>query len=214
MTKLLAASILSANLLNLKADVLELERAKVDMLHIDVMDGDFVPNISFGPNIVETLKQNTKLLLDVHLMISKPERHIESFIQAGADMITVHLEATTHINRVIDHIKSAKIKAGVALLPSTLPSSIDFLIDQIDLVLVMSVNPGFGGQKFITNQLEKIKVLSDKLMPGTILGVDGGINEKTAPLAVNVGANLIVSGSYIYQDNTICANVSRLRAAL
>ncbi len=214
MKKILAGSILSANLLHLEREVFELERAGVDMLHVDIMDGDFVPNISFGPNIVQALKGISKLPLDVHLMVSKPERHIESFIAAGADMLTIHLEATTHADRVINQIKNAGVKAGIALLPSTLPSSIDFLVDILDLVLVMSVNPGFGGQKFIPNQLEKIKILSGKLRPDTILSVDGGINQETILPAALMGANLLVSGSYLYQNNAIRANVSRLKSVL
>jgi ribulose-phosphate 3-epimerase len=198
----------------LEREIFDLENAKIDMLHIDIMDGDFVPNISFGPNVIKALKKITRLPLDVHLMINKPERHIQNFINAGADILTIHLEATTHVDRVINQIKNAGVKAGVALLPSTLPSSIDFLLDILDLVLVMSVNPGFGGQKFIPSQLDKIKTLSQKLKPGTILSVDGGINDKTIQIAANMGANLLVSGSYIYQNNAISANIARLKSIL
>jgi len=157
----LSASILSADVLNLQKQIEELEEGGVDMLHIDVMDGAFVPNLGFSISTVEALKKITKLPLDVHLMIENPERHIQTFIDAGSDMLTVHLEAVKHIDRVIRQIKNSKIKAGVALLPSSLPQNLEYIIDIIDLVLVMSVNPGFGGQTFIQSQLSKIQYLSN-----------------------------------------------------
>jgi ribulose-phosphate 3-epimerase len=181
------------------------------MLHIDIMDGHFVPNLTFGPHFVKAIKQITKIPLDVHLMVLNPENHIQAFIDSGADFLTVHLEATTHLNKTLNQIKILGAKAGVALLPSTQPNALDYVLDLLDLVLVMSVNPGFGGQQFICSQLEKIKVLSLMLEKKTILSVDGGINEQTIGQAANAGANLLVSGNYIFQGENLEQRVKTLR---
>jgi ribulose-phosphate 3-epimerase len=214
MKKLIAASILSADPLKLAAEVAELERSGIDMLHIDIMDGHFVPNLTFGSNIVKALKQITTIPLDVHLMVQNPENHITSFIEAGADFLTVHLEAVQHLDKTLNKIKEQGAKAGVALLPSTLPNSIDYVLDIVDLVLVMTVNPGFSGQKFIANQLDKIRILSGKINAHTLLSVDGGINDQTIKQVSNMGANLFVSGSYIYQNNSIYSNLQQLKSII
>jgi len=209
--RFLSASILSADILNLQKQIEKLEEGGVDMLHIDVMDGAFVPNLGFSISAVEALKKATKLPLDVHLMIENPERHIQAFIDAGSDMLTVHLEAVKHIDRVIRQIKNAKIKAGIALLPSSLPQNLEYIIDLIDLVLVMSVNPGFGGQTFIQSQLSKIQYLSSKVIPDTMLSVDGGVNIQNISQIASAGANTFVVGSYLYKDDNIKQNIQGLK---
>jgi ribulose-phosphate 3-epimerase len=218
MKKLLAASLLSANPLRLERDIKRLEEAGIDMLHIDIMDGHFVPNLTFGPHFVKAIKNITTLPLDVHLMVQDPENHIKAFVNSGSDFLTVHLEATKHLDRTLNQIKDLGTKAGVALLPSTPPEALDYVLDIVDLVLVMSVNPGFGGQKFISSQLDKINVLSKKL-GNTILSVDGGINEQTISQASSAGANLLVSGNYIFQDedsanSSIANKIARLKNLL
>jgi len=210
----LSASILSADVLNLQKQIEELEEGGVDMLHIDVMDGAFVPNLGFSISTVEALKKITKLPLDVHLMIENPERHIQTFIDAGSDMLTVHLEAVKHIDRVIRQIKNSKIKAGVALLPSSLPQNLEYIIDIIDLVLVMSVNPGFGGQTFIQSQLSKIQYLSNKMKSSTLLSVDGGVNIQNINQISDAGANTFVVGSYLYKDGNIKQNIQNIKSLM
>ena len=214
MKKIISASLLSANLLRLEEEVKLLEKAGADFLHIDVMDGVFVPNITFGSWLVKALRKITTLPLDVHLMIERPENYINDFISAGADLITIHPQTCTHLHRALEQIKSLGSKACVALLPTDSPSSIRYVLDMLDMVLVMSVNPGFGGQKFIDNQLAKINILSNILNKDTLLGVDGGINQHTASLASQAGANLFVSGSYLYENKNIAAQLEKLRAAI
>jgi ribulose-phosphate 3-epimerase len=214
MKKLLAASLLAANPLILAEEVYLLEKSGIDMLHIDIMDGNFVANLTFGPHVVKALRKITKLPLDVHLMVQNPEDHIQPFVDSGADLLTVHLESTKHLNKTLTQIKAAGVKAGVALLPSTPPNSLDYVLDLLDLVLVMTVNPGFGGQKFIANQISKIKVLGAKLNKNTLLSVDGGINDKTIAKVARAGANLFVSGNYIYQNNSVEANIKKLRSLI
>ena len=199
---LISPSILSADFSNLRAEIEALEDAGADMIHIDVMDGHFVPNLTFGPAVIAALKKYTSLPFDVHLMIDQPEKWIQTYVDAGANLITVHPEATTHLDRTISQIKSYGIKAGISLLPTTQINVLDFIIDKIDLILIMAVNPGFSGQKFMINQLKKISAISSIIKEtGIILAVDGGINYETGKLCTQGGANMLISGNYIFSGN-------------
>ena len=199
---LISPSILSADFSNLRAEIEALEDAGADMIHIDVMDGHFVPNLTFGPAVIAALKKYTSLPFDVHLMINQPEKWIQTYVDAGANLITVHPEATTHLDRTISQIKSYEIKAGISLLPTTQINVLDFIIDKIDLILIMAVNPGFSGQKFMINQLKKISTISSIIKEmDIILAVDGGINDETGKLCTQAGANMLISGNYIFTGN-------------
>lgn len=194
-------SILSADFANLGADLQKISAAGSDYIHIDVMDGSFVPNITIGNEVVRAIRGYSDLPFDTHLMIDNPEKHIEAFAKAGSDIITIHAEASVHLDRAISQIHSHGIKAGVSIVPSTPANVLDYIMDKVDLILVMTVNPGFGGQKFIPSQLDKIKEIRQKINASgrdIDLEVDGGINEQTAPLAIAAGANVLVSGSYIF----------------
>ncbi len=196
----IAPSILSADFSKLGEEVISIDKAGADWVHIDVMDGIFVPNITFGPPVIKSIRNKTKLPFDVHLMITQPERYIEDFVKAGADLIVVHAESTIHLHRVIQQIKSYGVKAGVSLNPSTSPEVLKYIINDIDLVLVMSVNPGFGGQSFIESSIDKIKEI--RKMSETIdIEVDGGINDKTIKKCIEAGANVFVAGSYVFGGN-------------
>ena len=198
---LVAPSILSADFARLAEDVLAVEKAGADWLHVDVMDGRFVPNITIGPPVVKALRKVTKLPIDCHLMIVEPERYVEAFAEAGADTITIHVEACTHLHRTLGHIKSLGKRAGVTLNPSTHEDTLHYVLDVVDQVLVMSVNPGFGGQKFIASQLEKVKNIKaeiDRRKLTVDIEIDGGITPETAPLAIAAGANILVAGSAIF----------------
>lgn len=211
---LLAPSILSADFANLAEDVNKVAALGADWLHIDVMDGHFVPNITIGPQVVRDLKRVSNLFLDVHLMIEKPEHMIDAFVDAGAALITVHAEACNHLHRVIYMIKDAGIKAGVALNPATPAASIENVLSDIDLVLAMSVNPGFGGQKFIKTSIAKISRLKEMLNAANAsayLQVDGGINQETGKLVVEAGANVLVAGSYIFGAEDMAQAVQSLK---
>lgn len=197
----IAPSILSADFARLGEEIKDVERGGADYIHVDVMDGHFVPNITIGPLIVEAIRPITKLPLDVHLMIENPDQYIEAFANAGADYITVHVEACKHLHRTISLIKSLGVKAGVVLNPATPVSMIQHIIKDIDMVLLMSVNPGFGGQSFIPEVLPKIrevKQMADQFNPTLEIEVDGGVNEETAKLCIEAGANVLVAGSAVY----------------
>ncbi len=210
----LSPSLLSANFAELKSEIEKLERGGADYLHLDVMDGNYVPNISFGIPVIKSIRNITKLPLDVHLMIDKPERYIKDFVEAGADILTVHGESTTHLHRVIQLIKSLGAKAGISLNPSTTLDSIKYVIDDLDLILIMSVNPGFGGQTFIPIIREKIKetrALIDKTSLDIILEVDGGIKLNNINEIVDLGVDLVVVGSDIFASQDLEARTREFK---
>lgn len=209
---IIAPSILTASFSNLESTIKELEEAGADYLHLDIMDGSFVPQITFGSKIVSDIKKITSLPLDVHLMIVSPEKHIDDFAKAGADIISVHYEGNIHLHKLIMQIKSHNVKAGIVLNPHTRVDVIEPLIDDIDNVLIMSVNPGFGGQKFITNSIKKIE--DTKRLIGQreiIISVDGGINLNTCSDVIKAGANLLVAGSAIIDSKDKKETIKQLR---
>ena len=211
----IAPSILSADLLKLEEQVKAVSENGADFIHVDIMDGRFVPNITFGPNIVKTLKRITDIPLDVHLMIVEPEKYINAFIDAGADILTVHQEATVHLHRALQSIKEKGVKAGVALNPATPVANIENVIEELDLLLVMSVNPGFGGQKFINRSLKKIEEarrLLDNSESRALLEVDGGINVETAKYVVKAGADTLVAGSAIFSQGDFVSAMKAIKA--
>jgi ribulose-phosphate 3-epimerase len=210
----IAPSILSADFSKLGEEILAVEQGGADYIHIDVMDGHFVPNITIGPLIVEAIRPITKLPLDVHLMIENPDQFVEAFVKAGADYITVHVEACRHLHRTIQSIKSYGIKAGVVLNPATPVESIQHIIGDIDMVLLMSVNPGFGGQKFIPEVLPKIRKVKEMAELKGIdleIEIDGGVNSETAKLCMDAGANVLVAGSAIYNEEDYAKAISQIR---
>jgi ribulose-phosphate 3-epimerase len=210
----ISPSILSADFSKLGEEVKAVEKAGADYIHIDIMDGHFVPNISIGPLIVKAVKKIASIPLDVHLMISDPDKYTDEFIEAGSDILTVHVEAATHLNRTITHIKERGIKAGVSLNPSTPLSSLDHILEYVDMVLIMSVNPGFGGQKFIANSIQKIEALRtiiDKNKLDIEINVDGGINIDNIENVAAAGANVFVSGSGIYGTSNYKQTISLMK---
>ena len=211
----ISPSILSANFARLGEHVTEAEDAGVDYIHVDVMDGHFVPNITIGPLIVKALRTVTKLPLDVHLMIENPERYIEDFAKAGADIITVHQETCPHLHRTVQQIHNLGIRAGVSLNPSTPASTLDEIIAEVDLILVMSVNPGFGGQSYIhscTGKIQKLRSMLNVCGSSADLEVDGGVNVDTVCEVIGAGANAFVTGSSVFNDKqSVAENVRLLR---
>lgn len=211
----IAPSILSADFARLGEQVVEASEAGADYIHVDVMDGHFVPNITIGPLIVEAIRPVTSLPLDVHLMIEAPERYVEDFARAGADIITVQWEACPHLHRVIQAIKGLGVKAGVALNPATPVGSLVDILPDLDLVLIMSVNPGFGGQHFIPNTIRKLHALRELMGAEEVNGeveVDGGINPETAPAVVAAGAQVLVAGSAVFNRKaSVADNIAALR---
>ena len=193
----IAPSLLSADFSDLKNEVINIEKAGATHLHLDVMDGAFVPNITFGKDVISAIRKHTKLIFDIHMMVENPERYIKDMVDAGANSITIHAESTKHLDRAINLIKSYGVKACVALNPATPISVVENVVYLLDMILVMSVNPGFGGQKFIPQALDKIQKLRE-LYPDIDIEVDVGINDKTAKLAKTAGANVLVAGSYVF----------------
>ena len=215
MKHLIAPSILSADFANLQRDIEMLNQSEADWIHVDVMDGVFVPNISFGFPVIAAAKKHAKKPFDVHLMIVDPDRYIADFAKAGADVITVHYEACTHLHRTIQLIKSVGCKAGVALNPHTPVSFLKDVLQDIDLVLVMSVNPGFGGQSFIENtysKVEKLKALINRKNASTLIEIDGGVTNKNAKQLVDAGADVLVAGSYVFGAENPIATIADLKS--
>jgi len=213
---LIAPSILSADFAKLGEEVRAIDEAGADWIHIDVMDGHFVPNLTIGPGVVKAIRPHTQKPFDVHLMISPVDNFLDAFAEAGADRITVHPEAGAHVHRSVQHIKSLGKMAGASLNPATPAKALDYLLEDLDLVLVMSVNPGFGGQKFISSQLRKIEAIATRVAKenlATLIEVDGGIDPETAPLAVNAGANVLVAGTAVFRGglSAYAENIRTLR---
>ena len=199
---LIAPSILSADFAKLGEEVRAIDEAGADWIHIDVMDGHFVPNLTIGPGVVKALRPHTRKPFDVHLMISPVDPFLDAFAEAGADIITVHPEAGPHLHRTVQRVKALGKKAGVSLNPATPAKALDYVVDEVDLILVMSVNPGFGGQKFITSQLKKIEAIADRVAKGGLdarIEVDGGIDPDTARQAVDAGATVLVAGTAAFR---------------
>ena len=208
---IISPSILSADFANLERDIKRVEDAGADWLHVDVMDGHFVPNITIGVPVVKSIKKVTNLPLDVHLMIENPEKYIEPFAKAGADILTFHYEAVNDVSAIVDLIKSFGIKAGMSIKPKTSPDEILKYLEILDLFLVMTVEPGFGGQSFMEDCAEKIPVIKRHAPENLIIQVDGGINAQTAKICTSYGANSLVAGNYIYKSDNIKSAILNLR---
>lgn len=204
-------SILSADFANLERDIKRIEDGGADWVHVDVMDGHFVPNITIGVPVVASIRKVTKLPLDVHLMIENPEKYVEPFVKAGADILTFHYECGTDIKKTIDLIKSFGIKVGLSIKPKTTPDVVFQYLKDLDLLLVMTVEPGFGGQKFMQDCADKIPVIKEKAPENLIIQVDGGINAETAKICTFYGANSLVAGNYIYKSADIKSAIKSLR---
>ncbi|MDX5437928.1 MAG: ribulose-phosphate 3-epimerase [Pontibacter sp.] len=216
MRPIIAPSVLASDFANLQSEVEMLNNSQADWLHIDIMDGRFVPNISFGFPVMEAIKQYARKPMDVHLMIVEPEQYIERFKAAGADSISVHLEACTHLHRTVQQIKATGAKAGVALNPHTSVHLLEDIIAELDLVLLMSVNPGFGGQKFIENTYRKIEALKDLIIQRNsqaLIEIDGGVNLDNAPLLLEKGADVLVAGSLVFSSADPIQTIADLKSS-
>ncbi|HHL33085.1 MAG TPA: ribulose-phosphate 3-epimerase [Desulfobulbaceae bacterium] len=211
---MIAPSILSADFSRLGREIEAVQQAGAEVIHVDVMDGHFVPNITIGPLVVRAVRQVTDLPVDVHLMITEPDRYLQDFAEAGADWITVHVEACTHLHRTIHHILDLGKKAGAVLNPATSLSTLDYILEDVDLVMLMSVNPGFGGQSFIPSTLEKIRKLRamlDQVNPDAGIEIDGGVSPKTIGGVAEAGANIFVAGSAVYGREDYAAAIAELK---
>jgi len=211
----IAPSILSADFARLGEEIRDVEQGGADWVHVDVMDGHFVPNMTIGPLVVNAIRPVTKLPLDVHLMIENPDRYVEAFAKAGADYITVHAEACVHLHRTLHHIKELGVKAGVVLNPATPLSAIELVLEDVDLVLLMTVNPGFGGQAFIPSMAAKIAslraMLDERGLHQVSIEVDGGINEQTAKIVTEAGADVLVAGNAVFGEKDRAGAIRRIR---
>ena len=211
---MISPSLLSADFMKLSEEIESIEDAGADMLHLDIMDGHFVPNITFGPMIVKQIRKTTNLPLDVHLMIANPEQYASHFIDAGADILTVHSETASHLHRLLDIIRQKGVKAGVSLNPATSVCTLSEVIRQIDLVLVMTVNPGFGGQTFIpegTDKVRRVKEMIRENASEALIEVDGGVNQDVAPLLWEAGADILVAGNYIFSSDNYANAIASIR---
>jgi len=212
--KLIAPSILSADFTRLGEEIRAIETAGADWVHVDVMDGHFVPNITMGPLIVEAVRKSTGLPIDVHLMIENPERYIQDFVKAGADMVSVHLETGYHLNRTLELIRSRGARPGVVLNPATSLNGMDWVLEYVDFVLLMSVNPGFGGQSFIPNILEKTRRLKQMIMdinPSVLIQIDGGVNPSTIARISQAGADVFVAGSAVFGSSNYAETIAEMK---
>lgn len=217
MNRKLAPSILDADFTNLKNELIMLEESGADLIHLDIMDGHFVPNISFGPSVVKAIREKTSLPLNIHLMVEYPEKHLESFVKVGGDIITIHYESSKHLKNLLTKIKEMEIKCGLAINPGTPLKVVECLLDKVDLLLVMTVNPGFGGQKFIPEMMDKISKAREMINNQERiieLEVDGGLNLENIPKVIKAGANIVVVGSAIFKSLNPRETIMRIKKIL